>query len=136
MCIYFGIEINRCNHIQLWVEIASESRILKRTIERKKEKKNVFNLGDSWYYKLWVEPCTTVLLFLASPCIYDDVMISSTMHFLNGIAGTQWTWINLEVWYWVCVSYCIQCQWSERDEYRKNKKQLNPTYDYRVNEEE
>lgn len=27
---------------------------------------NIFNLGDSWYYKLWVEPCTTVLLFVPS----------------------------------------------------------------------
>lgn len=44
--------------------------------KEERKKKEVFNLGDSWYYKLWVEPCTTVLLFAS--------VFSSTMHFLYG----------------------------------------------------
>lgn len=45
---------------------------------------NHFNLGDSWYYKLWVEPCTTVLLFFPSNTETKLISVNDAL-FLNGI---------------------------------------------------
>lgn len=90
-------------------------------MKRKKteREKNVFNLGDSWHYKLWVEPCTTVLLFFYMQ-FDDDALFKWHCQWTN-----TWTWANLD-WCWVCVG----CNNTNIKKYIR----IRPTM--RVNEEE